>query len=85
MNIARTVILSSKLPRNTWNEAVSYATFVKNQLPHSSLPEKKSSLQVAKPNVNIQAERALLCTFGEPIWAFNYIVKDKLKARAFEA
>jgi hypothetical protein len=57
MTIAQTSIIQSTLPKKFWPEAVAYAVFTKNRIPHRALSEHLSPIEVLKPDSNITNER----------------------------
>lgn len=61
LNMARTMIFSSKLPLIFWGDAIQYACYILNRSPSRSNPERKPPMQMLtgkQPNV------ANIVTFG---------------------
>jgi len=54
LNMTRTMLFASKLPNKLWPEAMSTALFIKNRIPHSSIPSNTTPYEMwygIKPNL----------------------------------
>jgi len=54
LNMTRTMLFASKLPYKLWPEAMSTALYIKNRIPHSSIPSITTPYKMwygAKPNL----------------------------------
>jgi transposase InsO family protein len=79
--IAITTLIASGLPKNLWADAMKFASYTKNRIPHKALGGK-SPLEILQPVTDIIAERSNLQKFGEEAIVYNYGVTDKMAARS---
>ena len=80
--MGRTVLLASEVPKNQSVEALQFATYTKNRIPHKALTTVKTLIEVLCPETDIMGERRNLRKFGEQVIVYDYGAKDKLAARS---
>ena len=80
---ARVALIHAGLPTSMWGDAIQWAAYTKNRLPHRSLPGKQSPIEVLFPTKYL--DRSNLRPFGQNVIAYQYKVKDKMAARGSEA
>ena len=72
------------MPRNTWPDALKFATYTKNRIPHSALPDQKSPIEILDPSINILEERSNLHPYGELLIIHDYDIRNKLAPRSHQ-
>ena len=77
---ARVALLHANLPTSMWGDAIQWAAYTKNRLPHKSLPAGKSPIEILFG----KGDRTNLRPFGQKVICHKYGVKDKMASRGVE-
>lgn len=81
--MSRTALISAELPNSLWDKASAWAAYAKNRLPHESLPNQKTPVELLLDR-DQQKARSNLRPFGQKVNFVDYEVRNKLSARSWE-
>jgi hypothetical protein len=81
LNIVRTVLCDTRLPKRFWAEAAAYAAYVRNHIPKKDFPKKGMTSTPQELWTGRPSKLTQLRPFGSPVFVLAHKETDKLEPR----
>lgn len=85
LNIVRTVLCDTQLPKRFWAEAAGYAAYVRNHIPKKDFPKKGVTSTPQELWTGRPSKLTQLRPFGSVVFVRDHTVTDKLAPRYLKA